>query len=740
MGMNAKDDPRPDLAPAPGHPLPGVGDASAAAAPRWVVGVICTALAALTLAVFGQTVHHEFVNYDDDTFLTDNPTITHGLSVQGVKQAFAHRAGDDWDPLWAPLTTLSHMLDCQFYGLHPGGHHLTNVLLHTVSVILLFLVLRSLTGALWPSAFAAALFAVHPLHVESVAWVSERKDVLSGLFFMLTLWAYARYVTGPPRLSRYLLVVLFFVLGLMSKTMLVTMPFVLLLLDYWPLQRNSKFKILSSKFENGAGDVSFGWLVMEKIPLLALAAATSLAAIFTQGQGGALVSIESSSASLRMANALVSYAAYLGRTIWPAGLAAYYPYPSQGLPVMKVMAALLVMVSLTALAWFYRRKLPFLLVGWLWFIGMLVPVIGLVQVGIQAQADRYTYLPQIGLVIALAWLVDTKCVAHRQRRLAFGIAMAGLMAFAAVAGVQTSYWRDSEALWRHAAAVTPDNFITDYNLGLVLQEKGLTDDAIVQFRKALEIKADYPKAHFHLGNVLRQKGLMDEAIAEYQLAVAVEPNYAAAHNNLGIMLRRKGRLDDAISEFQKALEARPDYADAYNNLGNVLMQEGRADEAMAQYQKALDAKPEDAQAHYNLGSALLQERRMDEAIPHLRKALELRPDYPAARERLAQVAWLLATGADASAGDGSRALMLAEQADKLPGKDPGITMVLAASYAACGRFPEAIDTVQQAIQMANLETNAPLAASLQAQLKSYQAGLPLRIVRATNAPAAQTPR
>ena len=599
---------------------------------RWTVPGICIFLAAITFAVFGQTVHDDFVNYDDNLYVYENAQVARGLTLNGIAQAFTHGSYDNWDP----LTTMSHMLDCQFYGLNAGGHHLTNILLHTATAILLFLVLRRMTGALWRSAFVAAVFAIHPLRVESVAWVTERKDVLSGLFFMLTIGAYVRYARRPWSPARYGLVVLLFALGLMSKPMLVTLPFVLLLLDYWPLKRYSHPALAAG----GAGPVDLPGnfsvplrLIVEKIPLLALSIALCVATVLVERIG--IKPIEIYPLPLRIGNALVSYVTYMWQMIYPAGLAVLYPYPAHGLPVWEIITAILVLASVSAGVFIWRRTRPYLLVGWLWYLIMLVPVIGLIQVGTQARADRHTYLPQIGLYVLLTWGAADLCAGWRHRRLVLGGIAASVIASLSVDScLQTAYWRNSESLWTHALACTSDNFIAHNNLGNALLQKGNVEEAIAHFQKALEINPNYTIAHNNLGNALIRKGSVDEAIAHYQRALQITPDSAEAHNNLGGALLQKGNVDEAIAHYQKALQINPDYAGAHNNLGNALLQRGSVDEAIAHYQRALQIAPDYAEAHNNLGGALLQKGKVDEAITHFQKALQINPDYAEAHYNL----------------------------------------------------------------------------------------------------------
>jgi tetratricopeptide (TPR) repeat protein len=603
-----------------------------------------------------------------------------------------------------------------------------------------------MTGALWRSAFVAAVFAIHPLRVESVAWVSERKDVLSGLFFMLTLGAYVRYVRKPPSLGRYLTVMFLFALGLMCKPMLVTVPFVLLLLDYWPLHR---FGTAANRF------LILRKLIVGKIPLIVFSVAVCIVTLLVQNE--VIQQAKEIPFSLRISNALVSYAAYCGQMFFPVGLAVVYPYPIHGLPIGKVILALLLLVAITVWAFRWRQKRPYFLMGWLWYLGMLVPVIGLVQVGSLARADRYTYLPQIGLYILLTWTAVELTASWQSRRWVLGGgAMAVLAVLITCARAQTAYWRDSESLWTHTLACTSDNRIAHYNLGVVFAQQGRTKEAIAQLQKALAIEPDYAEPHFdlgniflqqgrieeaiayyqkaltinpddadihnNLGNVFLQQGRMDEAISSYQKALAINPNYAEAHNNLGKAFRQQGRLEEAITHFQKALTIKPDYAEIHNNLGVVFAQQGRTKEAIAQLQKALAIEPDYAEAHYNLGNAVLQQGHMDEAIAHFQKALTMKPDYVEAQNNMA---WVLATCPQASLRNGVKAVGLAEQANQLTGgKNPVVLCTLAAAYAEAGRFPKAIETVQHAMQLAEAQSNTALAEALQSQLKLYQVGIP----------------
>jgi len=634
----------------------------------WSVAALCLGLVAITWAVFGQSLRDEFVNFDDPGYVSENPVVARGLTLKGILWAFSFHENN-----WHPLTWISHELDCQLYGLHPGEHHLTNLLLHTATAILLLLVLREMTGVLWRSAFVAAVFAIHPLRVESVAWVAERKDVLCGLFFMLTIWAYLRYARHPSSPGRYGLVVLLLALGLMCKPMLVTLPVVLLLLDYWPLQRVESPRRL----------------VLEKLPLLALCAADCVVTLLAQKES--IKPFESYALPLRLGNALVSCMVYLGQMVYPAGLAVFYPYPLTGLPAWEVALAVLLLAGLTALAWRWRRQQPWMLVGWLWYLVMLLPVAGVIQVGAMAHADRYTYLPQIGIYMAVTWLTAEWCAKWDAGRVATGGLMtAVLVALMVCAGKQTAYWKDSETLWTHALGCTKGNY-----------------DALL-----------------NLGDAMAKKGKLAEAMGYYQRALDIEPDRAEPFFNLSNLLLQMGQADKAMAQLQKALQIRPNYREAQVNLATLLLRKGQVDQAIAHYQIALQISPDDAAGHFNLGIALLQKGREEQAMAQFQEASQIEPDNPLF---LNKAAWTLATAQQASLRNGAKAVQLARRANDLAGgRNPAILGTLAAALAEAGQLSDAMLTAQKAVDLARAEGQQDLARELNAQLQRYQAGLPRR--------------
>jgi tetratricopeptide (TPR) repeat protein len=648
--------------------------------------LVCVGLLAVTWAVFGQTLSHDFVNFDDHVYVYENPLVIRGLSTEGIIGAFTNTHARNWHP----LTTISHMLDCQLYGLKAGGHHLTNVILHTISVLLLFLVLKQMTAALWQSAFVAALFAIHPLHVESVSWIAERKDVLSAVFFMLTLAAYARYARAPSAI-RYLLVALLFAFGLMSKPMLVTVPFLLLLLDYWPLGRIGTHRSEVRR--------RLPTLIMEKIPFFALSAFSCMATLFAQKQDPS--AIDQLPFLWRLENAFVTCVTYIWQMLWPSRLAVFYPHPNGGLSLAEVTAAIALLVGITVLTISLRRTKPYLFTGWFWYLGMLVPVVGLVQVGEQAHADRYTYLPQIGLYIIITWTVGRLLLESTRfrRALVGGIAAIAIVSLGARAFDQASYWKDSETLWNHALAVTGENDVAHNNLGFLFLRRGELDKAISEFQTALDIRSRNTQSHYSLGTALIQ-------------------------SNLGNALSRKQLLDEAIDHLHEAIRLRPDYADAYFNLGSVLFQQGRIDQAIAQWQAALAIRPRDAEAHRNVADALRKQGKMKEAISEYEQALNIAPEDGVA---LNSLAWILATCSDASIRDGTRAVTLAVKAVQISGgRNPDSIRTLAAAHAEVGQFAEAAATAEVAKELANTQSKPGLARRLEEEITVYRAGVAVR--------------
>ena len=614
---------------------------------------VAAALAAVILFIYAPVCHFGFLSYDDPVYVTQNAPVIRGLTGQGILWAFATGHASNWHP----ITWLSHMLDVQVFGMNAGRHHGTSLLLHIANAVLLFTLLYRTTGAWRRSAAVAFLFAAHPLHVESVAWVAERKDVLSTLFLMLALHGYVHYAR-KPRLGRYLAVAALYALGLMSKPMLVTLPLVLLLIDVWPLDR--------VRFAAGQRQA---WLrvIREKIPLLVMAAASSAVTIVVQWRGGSVRSFEAIPLYLRAANALFSYAAYLGQMVWPGNLAAYYPY--RPVPILWVVASAAGLAAASIFVFRLARRHPWLPAGWLWYLLTLIPVIGLIQVGGQARADRYTYIPLIGVFILIAWGLPVLLERWRYRGAALQVAACILVcALAAGARRQVRYWESDLALWERTVQATPDNYFARTNLGFALADRGDLAAATAQYLEALRLYPDSAETHNALGTALFKQGQRDAAMEQYAMALRLRPGFADAHSNRGIALASqgnteeafsefrkaleispehpevqynfgfalasRGRLDEAMSYFRKALTNRPDYADARFQLGNAFAGKGMLSEAAAEYAKALQIRPEYADAHNNLGAILLSQNRTDEAIAHFTEALRIDPGNLRARENL----------------------------------------------------------------------------------------------------------
>ena len=613
-------------------------------------------LFALTWAVFGQTGNYQFINYDDPLYVLDNAHVRAGLTWRGIAWAFTHVHSQNWHP----LTTMSHMFDCQLFGVNPGAHHLVNVFFHSIAAVLLFILLAQITNSIWASAFVAAVFAIHPLRVESVAWIAERKDVLSGVFFMLTLLAYFRW-TRKQTVGRYLAMSILFGCGLMSKPMLITTPIILLLLDYWPLNRSQKSEVRSQKSSNPP------WtkLVVEKVPLFVLSIGSCFATLWAQNF--ALGSTQFLPLQWRVTNALFSYFEYVRQMFWPVDLIPFYVHLENRLEIWRLLIAAISLIVLTAIVIFRRKQNPYLLVGWLWYIVMLIPVIGIVQVGLQGHADRYTYLPQIGLDIALVWLIwdlTKSCLPRRsasakagrpQKIVLSSAAAIVLVTLSSLSWKQTTHWRDTEALWRHTLAVTPDSDVAHAGLGGILFVRGQIDESIDHYERALRLRDGNVAAHFGLGRALAAKQKTDPAIFHFQKALSIQPDNIGASNDLGVMFASKGEIREAISAWQQSLSFDPDNADAANN-----------------------------------------------------------------------IAWARATAADPDLRDGREALELAQRASRSGGENPVALRTLAAAQAENGQFAEAIATCRRGEELAQKNGDRAMAESLHSCAESFRRGEALR--------------
>jgi tetratricopeptide (TPR) repeat protein len=652
----------------------------------WLHGRIAALLFILTLLTYASVFRYGFINYDDPDYIAKNPAVTAGLTAQGIEWAFTtgHAAN------WHPVTWLSHMTDVNLFGMNAGMHHVVNVLFHAANTLLLFWFLTRTTQALWPSAFVAALFALHPLHVESVVWLSERKDVLSTFFAILVLHAYVSYTKRPSARS-YGIVVVLFALGLMSKPMLVTLPFALLLLDYWPLRRLSL---------NTPSD--FSKLAFEKIPLLICAAASSIVTFIVQQRGGALQGLDNLPFSMRILNPPIAYFSYLRTIVWPAGLAILYPLKPEVSLVW--LPAALALVALTVLAIRAGRNRPYIPVGWFWFLGTLVPVIGLVQVGRQATADRYTYLPSIGLFIILAFFAAE--FLPSQKMLLASAAAVITLACAALTWRQVQYWRNSETLWQHALEVTGENSYADFMLAGAYADQGSLDRAVPLYTQALRLKSLFPEAHYNLAVALWLQGKVTDAIPHYFEALRIRPQYVDAHNALGVALVHEGKAGEAISHYQEALRLKPEFPEVHSNLADALTKSGKPEEAIHEYQEAMRlnpglqaaVKPSLAMAHYEAGVALMNAGKTTEATNHFQEALQNNPNLAEAHSLLGSL-YLIQGKSDEAIKNLSEAVRL----------KPELVMAhnnLGTALAGIGRVDEAIAEYSQALRFAPGYTDA----------------------------------
>ena len=668
------------------------------------------------LYVYWHVKNFEFINYDDNLYVTDNYHVQAGLTLENIRWSLTATQASNWHP----LTWFSHMLDCQIYGIDPGHHHMTNVLLHILNSLLLFFIFKRISKSRWKSTFIAALFALHPLHVESVAWVAERKDVLSTFFFMLTLWSYSRYVESS-RFDRYLLLILFYILGLMAKPMLVTLPFVLLLFDYWPLRR---FQLKSPDNENATIQRSFYFgLIREKIPLFLLSAASCVVTYLVQKSGGAVDSLSKIPLHERIANALVSYVSYIGKMLWPHNLAVLYPY-QKSIPMWKIAGAGFLLVMISVYVFRMLKSKPYLVVGWLWYLGTLVPVIGIVQVGSQALADRYTYVPLIGIFIMITWgISDWVSKSHYGKIGLFTVAACILSILMTTSRLQVKYWSNSIALFDHAINVTGANCNAQLNLGEALAAQGKIEKAVGHYKTALKIKPDLAGAHLNMGVYFRKEGKLDDAINHFSKVLHGKSDDAAvAQCELADTLEKKGDSSRAVKHYLEAIKIRPGYAKAYNNLGVILASQNKVKAGIVFLSKALQINPNYSGAHFNLGKIYFNLNDHEKAIFEYKKALQFDPNMIQA---LYHLSWILATHEDKKYRNGKEAVKLATRLCKITQFNQPLALdALAAAYAETGKFNEAVLTAEKAYKMALAQGPETLVLGLEQRLKLYRNKMP----------------
>jgi tetratricopeptide (TPR) repeat protein len=594
--------------------------------------VILIGLAVVTFGIYAQVIGHQFITLDDPTYIKENPMVNRGVTLAGLAWAFTTFHATNWHP----LTWISHMIDCQLFGTNAGRHLLVNALIHVANTLLVFWFLLRTTHARWQSALVAALFALHPLHVESVAWASERKDTLSTFFGLLSLIAYTRYVETRSR-KWYAGSAVGLALGLLAKPMLVTWPFVMLLLDYWPLRRlaDPMTKQLPRGASHREAATGIGSLALEKLPLFALVAASAVITFVAQSHGGAVRTFTAAPVGFRLSNGVVSYAKYLLLTFWPKNLAVYYPLAPTGIPTWQVIGAAFLLIGITALCLFQRRNRPYLIVGWLWFLGTLVPVIGFVQVGGQTMADRYFYIPSIGLFIALVFgLADLAKSWRVALSLSAVIAGGVLLILVTLTNAQIQRWRDSFTLFEHTLAVTPPNLHIEHNLGLALGGSGRYDEAAAHFEKTLQIDPNFYDGLVGMGVTRGLQSRLPEAIQYFQAAIRSQPRAPTAHAELGHVLWKQNSDQAAVEEIRRASQLAPKDADIRADFGLALELVGRIPEAIEQFHEALRMDPNNAEAHANLGLALLASGKARESIPEFELALRLKPELTVAADNL----------------------------------------------------------------------------------------------------------
>lgn len=687
---------------------------------RYIV-LIYAALALVTFAAYQQVRNHEFIDYDDNEYVFENPNVRSGLTSDSIRWAFTAFYANNWHP----LTWLSHMLDWQLFGNNPGRHHLTNLLFHIVNTLLLFAVLKRMTGALWRSAFIAAAFAIHPLHVESVAWVAERKDVLSSFFWILTMLAYVWY-SQKPGVLRYLSVFFAFSAGLLAKPMLVTLPFVLLLLDYWPLGRLKR--IYTEKPDNSLLAESNGpafnissviRLTAEKIPLFVISAASSAVTYYAQHRNEAMKTIEQLLPEVRIINAASSYLGYIVKMFYPVNLVVLYPYSKS--PHIGVA---LLFVAIAAILIFLSRGRPWLIVGLLWYVGTLVPVIGLVQVGTQAMADRYTYLPSIGIFIIIAWAVAEITSKLPYRRIILGtLAGLALTALFICTRVQIGYWKDDVTLFGHAISVTSNNPVMEERYATAVMKQGRLDEAIKHYKRALRISPNLFQAHVGMGLVCVRLGKIEEAVEYFEDALQIRPDSARVLNNLGALLAAQGKVDEALAKFERAVENNPGYSRSYYNIALLKVRKEQYNQAIIYFKEALKRQPYWPEACSGLAETYFTLGNIKQAVKYWREALKLNPRDI---KTLNNLAWTLATDADETIRNPKEAVNYAERISSLVGsyQQPLFLDTLAAAYAADGNFPKAVETAKEGIKLAESADKRESAEEIRSRLELYKSGQP----------------
>ena len=681
--------------------------------------LIYAGLIVATLIAYEPIRHNGFVNYDDNSYILDNAQVKSGITWESLGQAFTK----PHFYMWHPLTTLSHMLDYQLFGLNPSGHHLISVAIHIVNALLLFWILKNITGAIWPSAFVAAVFALHPLQVESVAWAAERKTVLSGLFWLLTMAAYVRY-TRQPGFLRYLLVLLVFGLCIMTKPVVVILPFAMLLLDYWPLER-IRWGQKGKTAKTTSNQKSAGWLIAEKAPLLAMSAILGVLTVIAQQSGGAVSTLDKVPLDHRIGNAFISYVKYIGKLVWPSDMAVFYPPSHSNLLNATMLICAFIFIVISAISIYTGRRRKYIAVGWLWFAGTLVPMIGLVQVGDQAMANRYMYLPMLGLLIIIALAGKELIAKHpRLKTVAAIMGVISLSCLLVLTRMQVRHWQNSVTLFEYALSVTEDNAITENSYACALFNEDRLSEAEQHFGNALRINPAFDTALIHLARIYLKEGRYNDAISIYGELINRNYKTAELYYNLAMAFGIQEKYNDSIKYFSKSLELNPDDPDTHNKMGSILLAAGKIDDSIGQFNESLRIKADQSAVYENLGTAYNQLGKYELAIQNWTRAIELNPGNI---DALDKAGWFLAACGEKSVENANQAIAYAKRACELTKYAvPEFLDTLGVACAASGKFADAKAAAEKALNLARKTGKESLAGEIEKRIKLYEAGQPYR--------------
>ena len=687
---------------------------------KHILFFITAAIVTSTLVAYEPIRHNNFVSYDDDLYIMKNPIVTGGITGDSIILAFTKLYAANWHP----ITWLSHILDYQLFGLNPLGHHLVSVGIHIINALLLFWIVNRLTGTIWASAFVAAVFALHPLQVESVAWAAERKTVLSGLFWLLTMAAYIRY-TKQPGLGRYILVLAVFGLCIMTKPIVITLPLVLLLLDYWPLERIRWGQKSKTAAKTTSNQKSAGWLIAEKAPLLAMSAILGVLTVIAQQSGGAVSTLDKVPLDHRIGNAFISYVKYIGKLVWPSDMAVFYPPSHSNLLNATMLICAFIFIVISAISIYTGRRRKYIAVGWLWFAGTLVPMIGLVQVGDQAMANRYMYLPMLGLLIIIALAGKELIAKHpRLKTVAAIMGVISLSCLLVLTRMQVRHWQNSVTLFEYALSVTEDNAITENSYACALFNEDRLSEAEQHFGNALRINPAFDTALIHLARIYLKEGRHNEAISIYEELIKRNYKTAELYYNLAMALGIQEKYSDSIKYFSKSLELNPDDPDTHNKMGIILLAAGKANDSIVQFNESLRIKANQSVVYENLGTAYNQLGKYELAIQNWTRAIELNPGNI---DALDKAGWFLAACGEKSAENANQAIVYARRACELTKYVvPEFLDTLGVAFAASGKFADAKAAAEKALNLARKTGKEGLAGEIEKRIKLYEASQPYR--------------